>query len=440
MAVVEGCAGSASRVALVAVEMGYGHLRAASALAEALHTEILEVDRPPLAWPDEQRRWRRVRQGYEMLSRSSQLPVLGRPLRRVLDALTFIPQLHPVRDQSAPTLGVRALERMARRGLGKRMLELLHETGATLVTTFYAPAVIADHHGYPRIVCVVTDADVNRVWVVRRSPGTAIHYCVPTERAANRLRACGVPADHIHLTGFPLPESLIGGPQLAALRRNLGARLLRLDPQGAFRTQTRQELAHFLGRLPESEEGKPPLLTFAVGGAGAQLGIAHAFLPALRSPVADGKLRLALVAGTRPEVARRLRSWVGDAGLGDHLGGAVEIVHEPSFALYYRRFNALLAATDILWTKPSELAFYGALGIPLVFSPPVGVHERANRRWALHRGAGFKQESPHLAWEWLREWLEEGTLAAAAWSGYTRLPQFGATRIAEVVDRIAGQT
>jgi hypothetical protein len=38
----------------------------------------------------------------------------------------------------------------------------------------------------------------------------------------------------------------------------------------------------------------------------------------------------------------------------------------------------------------------------------------------------------------LREWLDDGTLAGAAWSGYQRLPKFGAARIAEVAERLMG--
>jgi hypothetical protein len=421
---------------LVAVEMGYGHLRAAYALATALGCEVLELDRAPLASPQEHRLWGRLRAAYEFISRTSQLPYLGRPLRRLLEAITFIPELYGARNQSRPTLGVRALEAMARRGLGQGIMDHLHRENTALVTTFFAPAVIADYRGYPRTVCVVTDTDINRVWVSRFPAHSAVQYCAPSERAVKRLRAFGVPSASIHLTGFPLPPELLGGPELSELRRNLAARLVRLDPKGVFREQSRDELGHFLGRLPDQEEGWPPLLTFAVGGAGAQLGIAKQFLPSLRRPIGQGRIRVALVAGVRREAAGRFERWVREAGLDAHLGSDIEILCEGDFPSYYRRFNALLARTDILWTKPSEMTFYGALGIPLVFSWPVGGHERANRRWALHRGAGFKQESPRFAWEWLREWLNEGTLAAAAWSGYVRLPKFGTFRIAEVVERI----
>src|SRR5574337_1302848 len=91
---------------VVAVEMGYGHLRAAMPLAQALGTEVLQVDRPPIVAPDEERVWRRARSAYELVSRLSQLPVVGAPLRYVLDSITDIPRLHPYRDLSAPTRGV----------------------------------------------------------------------------------------------------------------------------------------------------------------------------------------------------------------------------------------------------------------------------------------------------------------------------------------------
>src|SRR4030095_9293640 len=97
----------------------------------------------------------------------------------------------------------------------------------------------------------------------------------------------------------------------------------------------------------------------------------------------------------------------------------------------YKSFNRLLAETDVLWTKPSEMTFYAALGLPLVLSPPVGVHERYNRRWAIENGAGLKQRHPDYAGYWIREWLAEGTLAAAAWFGFLRLPKFGLYHILE---------
>lgn len=425
------------RPAVVAVEMGYGHLRAAAPLAEALGTEVLQVDRAPLVAPEEERLWRRVRRGYEGVSRLSQLPLVGAPLRWVLDGITDIPRLHPYRDLSAPTRGVLTLERLVRRNLGQGLLEHLRRTRAPLLTTFYSPAIAADRAGYEPVFCVVTDSDINRIWVPAEPARTRIRYLVPTRRAARRLRAYGVPEERITFTGFPLPDALVGGPSLEVLRRNLAARIVRLDPSGEFRRSMPEELAHFLGALPREEEGRPPLVTFAVGGAGAQAGMARRFLPGFRRALEAGAIRIALVAGVRPEVEATFRGILADermdALVGPDGGGPVEILRAPGFAEYYARFNALLARTDVLWTKPSELTFYGALGLPLVLGPPVGVHERYNRRWAREGGAGLKQRDPRFAAEWMSDWLADGVLAAAAWAGYVRLPKFGLQRILEAV-------
>ncbi len=418
---------------VAAVEMGYGHLRAARSIADALGEPILHVDRAPLAGPAEQRLWRRVRATYETTSRLSQLPIVGAPLRWALDEATAIPHLHPLRDLSAPTRAVHALHRLVERDLGRGLIEELRRTGRPLLTTFYSPAILADCAGIGEVWCVVTDTDVNRIWAPLHAQRTRIRYLVPTPRAARRLTQYGVPPDRVTCTGFPLPHDLVGGPGMAALRRNLGSRLVRLDPARAFRREHPEELAHFLGPLPAWEEGRPPLLTFAVGGAGAQAGLARTFLPSLRGPIEAGRLRLALAAGTRPAVKATFEEALRAAGLADQLGNGVELHAAADLDGYFAQMDALLARTDLLWTKPSELSFYAALGLPLVLGAPVGVHERINRRWVRESGAGVKQRDPRFAGEWLADLLDDGALAAAAWAGYTRLPKFGLYRILEQV-------
>jgi hypothetical protein len=418
---------------VASVEMGYGHLRAARPIAEALGSQVLHVDRDPLAGPEERRLWQRVRRAYEWTSRISQTPGLGAPLRWVFDRITDIPHLYPYRDLSAPTRGALELERLFRRGLGEGLVAMLRSTGAPLVTTFYSPALAAARAGLDRVYCVVTDTDINRVWAPLEPGRTAIHYLVPSQRAARRLRSYGVPEERITFTGFPLPHALVGGPKLSVLQRTLAARLVRLDPVRTFRRYFGDELAHFLGPLPSDQEGKAPLVAFAVGGAGAQSGLARLFLPSFRPALEAGRLRLALVAGVRPEVVERFQDALAASGLVQMLGRGVEIVAASSMEEYFRRFEALLAEVDVLWTKPSELTFYAALGLPLVCGPPVGVHERYNRRWAREGGAGLKQRDPRFAGEWLADWLADGTLAGAAWSGFMRLPKLGLYHILEAL-------
>jgi hypothetical protein len=63
----------------------------------------------------------------------------------------------------------------------------------------------------------------------------------------------------------------------------------------------------------------------------------------------------------------------------------------------------------------------------------VGRHEAYNLRWSREAGAGVKQRDPRFMAERLLDWIEDGTLAGAAWSGYMRLPKFGTYRIASAL-------
>jgi hypothetical protein len=424
--------------------MGYGHLRAAHAVADALGTCVLQADQPPLAEPHERRLWEAARRLYEWTSRASQLPWVGELLGRLLDRVTHIPRFEPRRDLSAPTRPVRVLGRLIDRGLGLGLARRLAADGAPLVTSYFAPAVAVDDHrrlaregagappGAP-LHCIVTDADLARAWVGRRPAQTRVSYLVPSRRAAQRLRDYGVPEAQVEKTGFPLPAELLGGPDLAALRRHLAARLVRLDPAGAFRREV--EVEPFLGPLPVTgEAARPPLVTFVVGGAGAQAELAEPLLAALADRLRDRRLCLALVAGTRREVAASFRRWTRQAGLPEEPGGPVEIVVEDTVEAYFRRFNRLLAGTDVLWTKPSELTFFAALGLPLLLTRPVGVQEHHNRAWLAAHDAALRAPDPRRAGAALDAWLADGRLATVAWNGFLQLPKLGLYRI---LDRVA---
>lgn len=420
---------------IAAVTMGYGHLRAAYPLADAVEADVVAVDEPPLADSNEVKLWTWVRRMHELLSKPVPLlPGLERPLRALMDAATLIPSLHEARDHRSANWSVHLMDQLVRRGLGRGMVEQLRRTGAPLLTTFYAPALIADRAGIEEVYCVVTDADCNRVWAPVDASSTRIRYFAPSRRVVRRLLSYGVPQKNITLSGFPLPPSLteLGlGPE--GLRARVARRIARLDPAGVFR-QVHQEALDSMfpgawGDLAHGGELGPLKLTFAVGGAGAQAELAEGFLPSLRPQIESGGLRVNLVAGTRPEVRDKFARIVRHAGLDSHLGAGLQIVYAPTFRHYYDAYNAILQDTDVLWSKPSEMSFYAALGLPCLIAPPVGAHERYNRRWLREQGVGLKQRRPDRANGWLREWLEDGTLAAAAWSGFLRLPRKGTESI-----------
>jgi hypothetical protein len=372
------------RPVVAAIDMGYGHLRAAAPLADAL----------------------------------------GVPLRGLLARITAIPEAGG--DLSAPTAGTRWMERAARAGAGRALADHLRTSGAPLVATFYAAPILAELHGADRLHCVVTDADVNRVWAPPHPARSRIRYYVPSEPARRRIESYGVAPDRIRLTGFPLPHDLVGGRERSLLRRNLAARLGRIDPGRLVADAAAAEIG------PVGRDDSPPLVTFAIGGAGAQAGIAARLVRALAGPLRARRLALALVAGRRRDVARKLRAAIDAEGLAGH--SAVEVLEEHDSLKYLRRFNALLARTDVLWTKPSEMTFFAALGLPVIAAPPVGVHEERNLRWAAEQGAALPQADPDRAGEWLPRWIEEGTLARAAWNGYRRLPALG---LYEILDDLS---
>lgn len=412
--------------------MGYGHLRAARPIARALGVDIFNADQSPLATDDEARLWRWLRSSHELSSRGQRIPGVGSLVRGLLDSVTAINPL-PQEERSRLNPSVALLEMLAKRGLGQGMIRRLQADDSTLLTTFYAPAIVADRGGCDRVYSMVTDADAHRVWAPRDPGISRINYLAPTPRVARRLAAYGVPRERIHMTGFPLPPELVGGPDLTILKRNLAARLVRLDRAEAFRSNYGDELRHFVGELPEDQQGRSPLLTFAVGGAGAQAELADDFLASLRGDIARGRIRIALIAGIRPEVADRFRQAISRAGVEKFLDQGIEILFEPEMDAYFGKFDELMARTDILWTKPSELTFYGALGMPLVLSSPIGTHERYNRRYLREHGVGLKNRDPRYAASWLDEWLDDGTLAAAAWSGFMRLPKYGTQRVCEIL-------
>src|SRR5688572_27959589 len=204
--------------------MGYGHLRAARALADDAGIRMRAADSGTLAGIVERAAWTTVRGNYGAIARLAGSGRGGRGPRRLLDALTGIPR-RGTRGSIAETTGaVRVLAAFGRAGFGRCLLRAMAGDGAPLVATFYAQAILADAAGRDRVWLVVTDSDVNRVWVPERPGETRIGFLVPCRNTARRLRAYGVPPDRIRLTGFPLPPALLGGADLPVLRRDLAAR------------------------------------------------------------------------------------------------------------------------------------------------------------------------------------------------------------------------
>ncbi len=422
------------RAWVVTADMGLGHQRAAHALAYLAHEGILTAGSPDATDADEARFWRRLTWTYEAVTRARGVPLIGPTLFSALDSLLRIPPFYPLRDLSKPSPNNWLVDHLIRKGLGHSLLERLRTDRLPVISTFYAPALVADRAYDAPVYTVICDADLNRVWVASQAKRSRIHYFAPCGRVMRRLRQYGVPDDRIFITGFTLPRENIGGPGMETLRSDLLARLGRLDPRGRFTSIYGSTVKEMLGDRPQPSNGDARVtVTFAVGGAGAQTEIGLMLAQALKPGILGGSFRLALVAGVNPLVERVFVEFVRRIGLESALGDGVLVVRESSKPAYFDRFNALMRETDVLWTKPSELSFYSGLGIPIIMAPPLGSQEDKNMRWLMDKGAALPQYTPALALEWLGDMMKDGVLAEKAFSGFIKNRRLGVYKIEEVM-------
>lgn len=418
---------------VVAVDMGYGHQRAASPLFESAEGGIINANKYKGISKKEQKQWSGGRYWYEIISRFKNVSVLGKLAFSIMDSFQKIESFYPRRDLSKNSSQQKWFYKQVRGGLGKRLINELNQNPLPFVTTFFVPAYFAEYWGYKNdIYCIVCDADVARAWAPPKPKESRIKYLVPNKRVRERLMLYGVKKENIYITGFPLPKENIGGESLKTIKTDLKARLFNLDPRGAYRKKYHKLIEDYVCPVKEIKKNKHPLtITFAVGGAGAQREVGATILKKLKKKIIAGKLRLNLVAGNRNDVYLFYQDILIKNKLDK--GKNVNIIYHTNKFEYFRDFNLALRTTDILWTKPSELTFFSGLGIPIIISDPVGSQEDYNRDWLTYIGAGVNSLNPEYVDEWLFDWLESGWLAEAAMNGFLNAPKLGAYHIEDIV-------
>jgi len=422
---------------VVSVTMGYGHLRAAHPLRGlADENHYLFADDYPGMPASDGAIWKDSRKLYETISRFRVVPVIGEPIFSILDRWQSLKGFYPERDLSKPTIPVRQAYAFFKRGFMKHFIKKLSKDPLPLVTSFFYVAQAAEFYDYPNeIYCVICDSDMSRSWVALDPKNSRINYFAPNRRVLERLREYGVPEKNIYLTGFPLPKELIGGLDYKTLRHDLGHRLTNLDPSGIYQSRFGPAVQKLLGKENyPGHNGHPLTIAFAVGGAGAQRELAVPILRALKAKIKDGLIRVILVAGNRREVADYFEKVIKQTGLSAH-SKFVSVLVGRTKQEYFDLFNEAMRTIDALWTKPSELSFYSALGIPMIIAPTIGSQEDFNSWWLRSIGAGIPQLDPAYCDEWLEDWLESGWLARAAVAGFTNAPKRGTYRIEEIVAR-----
>lgn len=420
------------KINLVAANMGYGHQRAAYPLLDLSQGEIITLNNYE-GIPDwEKKYWINSLRSYERISRFKKIPLLGGLVFAIMDSFQKIQPFYPYRDLSRPTTQQKYFYSFIKKGLGKALIERLSKTGRPYVTTFFVAAYAAEFHNYQGdIYCIICDTDASRAWAPLEPKKTRIKFLVPSEKVRERFLMYGVPEKNIFVSGFPLPKENIGARKEIA-GHDLAQRIVNLDPHGAYRSHYEALLESVGPGVLGVKAPEPVTITFAVGGAGAQKEIGSQLLKELKSKIKDGELNLNLVAGSRREVKEYFEMEIKSSGLKDspHL----KIIFAPDKVEYFKKFNQCLRTTDILWTKPSELSFYCALGLPVIISTPVGSQEDFNRAWLLSVGAGIDSQEPGYVNEWLPDILESGRLARAAMDGFLNAEQMGAYNIEKIIN------
>ncbi len=421
---------------VISADMGLGHQRAAFPLKDLAEQRIISANDPDFISEGEFKFWKRVKRSYEFLSRSRQIPFIGKSLFKILDSIQNIKPLYPKRDLSRPTLQTYYLSYLIRKGLCSEILAYIEKKPLPLITTFYVPAIAADYKGYKEdIYCVICDSDINRVWVSSNPSKSRIRYFAPCENAVKRLKRYGVSKEKILLTGFPLPKENIGSRDgREILKIDLLDRLHHLDRKGRFFSLHRASISFHLGPNSQSFRKRLLTITFAIGGAGAQTDIAMKLIKSFRDKLLDKEVAINISVGIRKNLQILFQEYSKELGLSECLDRNLRIIYHPNKFSYFEGFNELLRTTDILWTKPSELSFYCGLGIPIIISPPIGAHEEANMKWLLEVHAGILQEEPEFARDWVLDWLSSGRFAEAAWDGFLKAPKMGTYLIEDIIE------
>lgn len=428
---------------VVAVNMGYGHQRAAYPLREmAQGRKVISANNYPGIPESDKKIWENSRHFYEFISRFKNVPIIGKYAFDLFDLMQSIPSFYPKRDLSNPSLQVHILYHYIRKkGWGKHLIAKLAKNPLPIITTFFTVGFMADEHGYPgEIYVLATDTDVARAWVPLQPSNSKIKYFAPNVRVYKRLKAYGICSDNIYLTGFPLPHENIGDND-KILKQDLSARVVNLDPLNKYISKYKGVVNRHLEPYTCVEmECRPPTIMFAVGGAGAQRDIGVMMASSLKEDIKHRRIQLVLVAGIHNELATYFKEQLKSMGLRGQIGKGIEIIHASNKQLYFKEFNKVLRRTDILWTKPSELSFYTALGIPIIMSPPIGSQEKFNRKWLFTVGSGVDQENPKYAHQWLFDWIDSGWFAEAAMEGYLEAPRHGTYNIQKVIAHKTNET
>jgi len=238
----------------------------------------------------------------------------------------------------------RRLERMNARAL---LTEIKAFRPDAIICTHFLPAEMLSRlirKGELRcpVWVQVTDFDLHRMWVHEHMSG----YFAANDEVAFRMRAQGIAAEHIHVTGIPIMPAFAQSPERIVCAPEFG-----LDPQRR---------------------------TFLLMGGGAGVGSMDAI--AGRMLALDGDFQLIVLAGKNAPLLAALKTLAAA-----HPGR----LFPQGFT---DRVERLMACADLVITKPGGLTTSEclAMGLPMIVNAPIPGQEERNADFLLEQGVALK--------------------------------------------------
>lgn len=402
------------QVLLATAEMGYGHLRALYPFTEIPEYRLVILGQSDNSKPFERRVWRIALRMYESVSRFKNFPVIGWILFSLMNGFLRIPPRNKHLKSNRRSFPFWLLEQFIKMGLCEGVMMELKKSRSSLLTSFYAPVIAMSGTEGINVYCQICDADLSRVWVARHPKSVNTRYFAPCKSAVIRLRQYGVRPQMIYLTGFPFPHKLVGGMDEEIAKQNYFKRINLLDDP------------------KRNSQEKPLEIAYVVGGAGALSEVGFRLADGLSAEILNGKVILYLVAGIKRDVIEEYMEYKEKFFPNCN---NIQIIGDHGLAGYFNLFVDLISHVHVLWTKPSEIVFYSALGIPIIMTKPIGAQEEANREWVIDSRAGMDQSFSQNLGYWLLTQFHSGNLGRMAHAGWHNGLRTALYRIPDIIKK-----
>ena len=143
---------------IIAVNMGYGHQRTAHPLRDlAFEGKIINANSYEGIPEKDKTIWESMRRSYEILSRFSRIPLIGKAAFSIYDQFQKILGFYPKRDLSKPNFALKQIYSLLKKGWGKDLVEKLKikneklKINLPIISTFFIPAFMAEFFNYPSV-------------------------------------------------------------------------------------------------------------------------------------------------------------------------------------------------------------------------------------------------------------------------------------------------